>query len=648
LLKDNEAKKYLFKTNIRQNAFDGKLELDYNFITGIRNYKPANYDLFYQAFIQNPTQPVYDPTNITHGGYSSLPGIEYFNPVAMLNERDRNGKSNDLGQNVRATLNLLPGLKFINFISYEGSNWEETTYYTKYYPSRIGRDGEASIEKGETHDIQYESTLNYLKSFNLHNIQAVAGYTYQKYGFSNSYIANSGFDTDIFGPFNIGDGSALGEGQGSMNSEKETNTLISFFGRVMYNYDGKYLASASLRREGSSRFGKNNKWGSFPALSLGWRLNKESFLENVSWINDLKLRLGYGVTGNQDFPNYQSLWLFNAFGKFLYNNQWINSYQAVQNPNPGLKWERKKELDFGVDFSLFGNRLGGSIDYYYRTSVDLLYTYEVPVPPYTFRYLYTNVGTIANQGVELTLSGQPIKTSRFQWNTIFTFSKNINKLIKFSNDEFNVEYTEIGWLGGSIPQYSQIISEGESLGNFYGMEWIGVDENGNDKFGNLNVVGYPVPKVIGNAYPFCSIGWSNAFSYRKWSLNMSLRSNIGGKVLNMYRAYYENWQTLGLRNIVHTQLENPEFKGTATYSSKYVEDASFLKLDNISISYNPDIKIKYVRSFQLSLIAQDVLCITGYKGLDPEVKLSGLEPGIESLRYYPRTTSVSLGLNIGF
>lgn len=648
LLRDNEAKKYLFKTNIRQNALEGKLELDYNFIMGIRNYKPANYDLFYQAFIQNPTQPVYDPANLTFGGYSSLPGIEYYNPVAMLKERQRNGKSNDLGQNVKATLNLMPGLKWINFLSYEGSAWEETSYRTQYYPSRIGRNGEAEIANGGNQNLQYESMLNYARSFNKHNIQAVGGYSFQEFGSNSSYMINSGFDSDILGVNNISNGSALQEGQGEMDSNKESSRLISFFSRLMYNYDGRYLASASIRREGSSRFGTNNKWGSFPSVSLGWRLNNEAFLENAEWLNELKLRMGYGVTGNQDFDNYKSLILMGRAGKFYYNGGWINSYQPVSNPNPDLRWEKKQEMNIGTDFSLFRNRFGGAIDYYFRTSTDLLYTYEVAVPPYLFKELFTNVGTISNKGIELTLNAELIQRSNFKWKTIFTFSKNSNKLKKFSNEEFTNKYIDMGWIGGALPQYSQRIEEGESLGNFYGLLWTGLKEDGTDKYGNLNPVGFPIPTIIGNAYPFCSLGWSNTITYKNWNINMAFRSNIGGKVLNLYRAYYENWQTIGTRNIVQTQLENPEFTGNATYSSKYVEDASFLKLDNFSVGYDLKYKIRYIQSIRLSLVAQDVFCITGYKGLDPEVNLSGLEPGIERLSYYPRSTSFTFGLNVMF
>lgn len=337
-------------------------------------------------------------------------------------------------------------------------------------------------------------------------------------------------------------------------------------------------------------------------------------------------------------------------GKFYYNGEWINSYQPVSNPNPDLKWERKQELNMGIDFSVLKNRLGGTIDYYYRTSTNLLYTYNVAVPPYLYQELFTNVGTIRNQGVELTINGSPVMKNDFKWNTIFTFSTNSNKLIKFSNDEFTNKYIDIGWIGGAIPQNSQRIEEGKSLGTFFGPEWIKT-ENGYDIFKNANPIGKVNPEdwaAMGNAYPLFMIGWGNSFNYKNWDLNLTFRGNIGGRVLNLYRLYYENWQNIGTRNIVLSQLENPEFIGNAIYSSKYVEDATFLKLDNISLGYTVPVSIEYISSLRLSLSAQDVFCLTAYQGLDPEVNLGGLTPGIERLSYYPRTTSVTFGLNILF
>ncbi len=650
LLKDNQSNKYLFRSNIVQKLLGDIILFDYNLGYSMRNYKPANYDLFYQAFIRNPTSPVYDSGNTYTGGYTLLEGIDYYNPVAMLNERFREGKTTDANGNFRATLKIAESLKWINFISIEQSDWEDMSYKTKYYPSILGKGGEAEISNGKSSNLQYESTMNYLKSIKNHNIQAMIGYSFQEQQSNSSYIINSGFDTDIYGPHNISEGTALGEGTAEMGSSKESSRLISFFGSLMYNINEKYLLSASLRREGSSRFGINNKWGWFPAASLGWRIDEEDFMSQLYWIDDLKLRIGFGVTGNQDFANYKSLIMMGSAGKFYYNGEWINTYEPTSNPNPDLRWEKKQELNVGIDYTIFNKRLSGALEYYYRQSKDLLYSYNVPYPPYIFPVLYTNVGTIANQGVELTLNALVLSRGSFKWNSTFTFSKNSNKLVKFSNDEFTTKYVETGWLGGAFPLNALRIEEGKPLGTFYGPKWIGLNEDGLDLFKNPNPVGKVDPEdweAIGNAYPFCSLGWSSIFTYKQWDLNMAFRSDIGGEVLNMYRLYYENWQSLG-RNIVHTQYEKPEFKGIGQYSSKYVEDASFLKLDNLSVGYNIEINSKYISKIRLNITAQDVFTITGYKGLDPEVDLSGLQPGIEYLYYYPRTTSVTFGLNVAF
>jgi TonB-linked SusC/RagA family outer membrane protein len=537
----------------------------------------------------------------------------------------------------------------VNMFSDQQSDWEELTYRTKYYPSILGRGGEAEISNGKNNNLQYESTLNYASAFGKHNVQALLGYAFQQVETNTSYMVNSGFDSDLYGPNNIGAGTALGEGTAEMGSYREESRLISFFGRVMYNYDERYLLAGSLRREGSSRFGENNKWGWFPAISFGWRMNREKFLKDVDWVNNLKLRIGFGVTGNQDIGDYRSLILMGKAGKFYYDGEWINTYQPISNPNPDLKWENKYEYNLGVDYSFLKNRLGGSLDIYYRTSTDLLYTYNVPVPPYLYNQYFTNIGTISNMGIELTVNGVVMQRNNFQWTSIFTFSSNKNKLVKFSNEEFTNKRIDVGWLGGAFPLFSQRMEEGKPLGTFYGPVWLGVDENGYDNFKNANPVGKVNPEdwePIGNAYPFCTIGWSNVLTYKSWNLNFAIRSGIGGKVLNMYRLYYENWQSIGTRNIVKTQLENPEFIGNGQYSSKYVENATFVSLDNISLGYNFQVHCKYISKLQLSLTAQNVYTLTGYKGLYPEVNLSGLEPGIDRLSYYPRTTSIILGLNI--
>ena len=561
--------------------------------------------------------------------------------------------SDNLTASVRATLNILPveGLKWDNFFSYNNERYEGRTYRTQYYPSIIGQNGNAYISNSHSSDLQWESTMQYANTFGKHSVQAVLGYTWQQINYRDSSMENYGFDNDIFQTDNIGTGSALAQGMASMSSFRESSRYIAFFGRVMYNYDEKYLASVSLRRDGSTKFGKDNKWGWFPAVSLGWRLNRENWLKDAEWLDELKLRAGYGVTGNQDFSNYKSLLLMEPDGYFYYNGEWVNAYAPSSNANPDLGWEKKTEYNAGLDFAFFDNRLGGSIDYYYRLTTDLLYDYSVPVPPYDYETLFTNVGSISNSGIEITLYGTPVKGEKFEWNTTLTFAKNTNKLISFTNEEFqNGEY-KIGWINTPVGVYCQRLIEGESLGSFYGPEWAGVDpDTGNDELEG-SIAG-TVPEDdwvnLGSAYPDFTLGWSNSLRWGNFGLSATFRAQIGGKVFNNYRAEFENITGIGLKNIMASWLDDTTFTGPVTYSSKYLEDASFLKLDNVSLSYNIRFRNAYLKNIRVYLSAQNVFCLTGYKGVDPEVSLSGLNPGIESTTYYPRTRTFTLGATFTF
>ncbi|WP_225035273.1 SusC/RagA family TonB-linked outer membrane protein [Winogradskyella sp. SM1960] len=651
LMLRNESKRLLIKTNINQSFFDDVIKVSFNLTRGSRSYKPVSYDIFRQAFIQNPTQPVYDESNTEAGGYSFVSGLDYYNPVALLNERTREGVTNDIMANLRVTTKLAEFLTWDNFISEQTSEWEDNSYKSNYYPSALGVGGEAEISNGRSRDIQFESVLKFDKKIGDHNLGFIGGYSFQQNEYNSSYLGNTRFDSDTFLYNNIGAGLGLSEGNAYMGSYKGESRLIAFFGRATYNYKEKYLLSASMRREGSSKFGDNNKWGMFPAISVGWRINEEQFLKDVEWVDNLKFRVGYGVTGNQDFSPYQSLILLNRVGSLFYNQDWINSYGPGQNPNPDLRWEKKKEYNVGIDFSMFNQRFSGSLEYYKRKTEDLLWNFEVPVPPYLFNQLFTNVGTISNTGFEVTLNALIVNNSDFKWNTTFTASHNKNVLDKISNSEFTQTSYERGFVGGAVGVFTQRIEEGEELGSFYGPVWLGVNEDGVDVFKNQNPLG-EVDKSdwekIGNANPDAILGWSNSFTYKSWNLNLAMRAGIGGDVLNSYRLYYESWSGIGLRNVAHSQYENPEFTDNIKYSSKYIEDASFLKLDNITLSHDFKIKSKLISGLNAFGSVQNVFTITKYNGIDPEVNLGGIEPGIDALSYYPRTTSVSFGLNVKF
>ncbi len=648
LLKNNDGQNYLFKTNIHQEVLDGWMTFDYNLSYGKRKYEGTRTGIFRQAFLHNPTEPVYDETDTEHGGYYTVTSMDYYNPVAMLKERKSVYDVDRVSANGRATLNILSvkGLKWDNFVSWTMKNTRYTDYKTKYYPGEWGLNGSAEIDNSRASDLQYESTLQYSRHFDKHAVQAVLGYSFEEQIEDSSSLYNYDFDTDWFGVNNIGGGKALLSGNATMNSYKESNRYVAFFGRVMYNYDEKYIASISLRRDGSSRFGVNNKWGWFPAVSLGWRLTQEEFLKDVSWLEELKVRAGFGMTGNQDFDNYKSLFLVKTNGNFYYDGKWSTAYAPASNANPDLSWEKKSEFNTGIDFSVLDGRLSGTIDYYYRLTTDLLYNYTVPVPPYDYSTLFTNVGKINNSGVEITINAVPVQTKDVTWATTLTFAHNENKLVSFTNSEFSGQEYRIGWLNTPLGCYSQRLIEGESIGTFYGPEYDGLRSSGTIKVKQSTEKEWV---KLGNAYPFCDLGWSNNLNVGNFSLNATLRASIGGKAFNQMRAVYACINELGLKNVLSSWLDEPEYTGKAVYCSKYLEDASFLKLDNLSVSYNVPLRNRnFVKSLAFSLTGQNLFVLTPYTGVDPEVKRSGLTPGIEGLSYYPRTRVFTLGASIKF
>lgn len=647
LMQKNDSDKYLIKTNIHQKALEGWLEFDYNLSYVKRQYSGSRTGIFRQAFMHNPTEPIYDETDELNGGYFTIGGMDYYNPVAMLNERTSNTDVDHINANGRVTLNILPvkGLKWDNFVSYGVELYESRDYKTRYYPNETGLKGSGEISNSRSTDIQYESTLQYSNKFGKHSIQAVAGYAFQQLGYSSSYMYNYGFDVDYFQTNNMGAGSALKSGQAEISSSREGSRYVAFFGRLMYNYAEKYLASLSLRYDGSSRFGMNNKWAAFPAVSLGWRISQEDFLKDVAWIDELKLRAGFGMTGNQDFSNYQSIMRVKPEGSFYYNGQWTNSYVPASNANPDLQWEKKSEYNVGLDFAFLSGRLFGNIDYYYRYTSNLLYHYDVPVPPYDYDTYFTNVGEISNSGIEVTLGGIPVQTKNFEWNTNLVFSKNTNKLISFSNEEFQGQEYRTGWLNTPLGAYCQRLIEGQSIGAFYGPQFVGFKASGAQKLENESEADW---KYLGSAYPAFTLGWSNTFRYKNFSLSATLRGSFGGKVFNQMRAVHENINNLGLQNVLASWLDEPEYTGKVVYSDRYLEDATYIKLDNVTASYDFKFDSKYIKGLRLYLTGQNLFCITGYTGVDPEVALTGLTPGIEGTSYYPRTRVFTLGVNLKF
>lgn len=652
LIKKSDRQDLRGSINLEQGLLDNRLNISYKLNYSSRVAHPTDQYVVQQAVRRNPTEPIFDEADKVHGGYyTNTAPFQYYNPVAMLNESDVENRYRTFLGSVRASYKLLDCLTLSatgSFNQYSGSS---SSYKSKYYPQDAVRNGEASVNNYWNLTKLLDIEANFSKKFGDHSLQVLAGYSYSDNVYETSYMWNKNYDTDYFKWHNIGSGSGLQDGEASMSSSKESSKLIAFLGRAVYNYKEKYLLSASLRYEGSSRFGANHKWGLFPAVSVGWRISEENFMKGIKWLDDLKLRVGYGVTGNQDIANYQSLARLTTSGKFYYNGQWINSYGPASNKNDDLKWERKGEFNVGVDFSVLGGVITGTIDYYDRTTRDLLYTYAVPVPPNLYSRKFTNVGVIQNRGVEFTLGATPLRRENFVWTSTLTLAHNSNFLKSFSNSDYAMQYLEMGYIDTDFKQYTERIYEGQPIGNFYGPVFTGMDENGNATYKGVaagEAVNESVYEVIGNAYPDLTFGWGNNLKYKNWDLSFLFRGSIGNDVANIQRLFYEGYYYFGGKNILKSTLDSPDNAGQTTWSSHFVEDGSFLKLSNVTLSYTWKPNVSWLRSLRVYLTGENLLTITGYKGVDPEVSLNGLAPGIAWDSYYPAARTFLLGVNISF
>lgn len=641
---------------INQKEFNNRLSVDYSFNYTIEEKGYSDTWAMQQAFRYNPTAPVYDENNLVSGGYYMNSGpFEYYNPVAMLKESTNDGDNTYANGSINADMEIVKGVKVGGRYGIINQQYTNSYYRTRYYPIAIGTNGEAYKESGTFRQDLGELRAELSRQINKHNIQAFVGYSYQKEVRSNFWSRNKDFDTDLYSYNNLGAGYALATGNASMDSYKSQNQLIAYYGRVMYNYDSKYLLSGSVRREGSSRFGHDEKWGIFPAISVGWVISEENFMQELNFVNFLKLRVGYGITGNQEISNYQSLELLSTQGKMYYAGRWINTYGPASNPNPNLKWEQKAEIDVGFDFSILDSKFTGTLDFYNRKTSDLLWWYNVPVPPNLYGQTFDNVGEITNWGIEFMTNYKVIESSDFSWNTSANFSLNRNKVNSLSDESRGYELTRIdaGYIGTDIKTYTVRIEVDKPLGNFVGPVWEGYDPATGQSIykdidGSEDINLELDREVIGNAYPKFMLGWNNQFTYKNFDLSFFLRGAFGHDILNWHRMYYDNFQYFGSKNILAMALKYPDFSGAAEYSSRYVENGTYVKLDNITLGYTLKKDNPVFESMRIYVTGQQLLTFTSYKGVDPEISLSGLAPGVDNYSYYPRIKTYSLGVNITF
>ena len=665
IAKTTNRREIIAKLAAGQKALDGWLELQYDL-----SYMHYRNDYFCGDFknaaLLNPTYPVYDETS-PNGYFWRSEETGFVNPVENMNQKESYGSGNYFRGSVKATVNIKPvqGLKVSGFAALEEG--DNNSYW---YNSVINTDASGSEKAGRSTNTSFnklfEVTADWNRNFSGHSIAAVAGFSYQNFLYDGSSMSNKGFAApDVMKYYQLGNGDASKKYM-DISSERNSHTLIAMFARVNYNYKEKYLLSASIRREGSSRFGANHKWGWFPAVSAGWRISGEDFMQKASWVDDLKLRLGFGVTGNDLGSDLRSVELLSNGGTFWYNGAYVYTYTVSQNVNPELRWEKKYEYNLGIDYAFLKNRIYGSIDVYYRHTKDLLWDYEVPTPPYQYSTLLANAGKMDSFGVELSMSFVPVETKTVTWTTTPTISFNRNKITSLSDPSLGFNYTETtsGGVGenGIMNTDTQILVEGQAVGSFYGYKFFGINPttglwtyykpdkgDGQARYCDESTAVEGDRQVIGNAQPLFTYGWNNTVRVKNWDITLFLRGVVGNKILNVTRWAYGP-MSANNKNVFMKDINgaNTTLTQKAQFSDFYLEDGSYLKVDNLTVGYTiPFKENKYIQSLRLYLTGQNLLTLTKYSGMDPEVNTTSVwDSGIDYPSFYPPVATILFGLNL--
>lgn len=644
------------------------VKLNLNLVKGLHEHDISDPGYTYrQAIIRNPTAPVYKEDGSYHEDFAAL---QYYNPIAIQNEKTGINKSEYTRMTGNLTVEPIKGWQTNLMIATHRSTSNDN-YYTSqnYYTAQTSNlQGYAFREHYDDRTDYLELTSKYEASIGKHRINGLVGYSYQEYTWDKFNQANYNFPNDDFLWYAMGSGTALTDGKASMGSDKASSKLIGFFGRVSYGYDNRYNVLVSMRHEGSSKFGANNKWGNFPSVSLGWTLSNESFMKSLTWLNNLKIRAGFGITGVAPEDPYQSLTRYKYMSdSWWYDGKKWNQGMGVEaNPNPNLKWERTEEWNIGADFSVLNDRLSGSLDVYRKNTKDLLYDYVVPVPPNLVSTTLANAGNIRNTGWELMVNAIPIRNKNFEWNTTLTMNHNSTTLVSLSNELYqteNVLYT--GYASDPVTMETHRVDVGGKMGQFWGMKSVGITPEGiwlieDPRTGEAVEYSEQIKsdksyrQYLGSGLPKITLGWGNNFRYKGFDLSMQFSGQFGHKILNGQRMFYEN------NSIAYNRLKSAAdlVYGVAvlpktmpqTFLSYYLENGNYVKMDNLTFGYtlNPQMFNGWISNLRLYVTGDNLFCLTKYKGLDPELATDFMASGTDDRDKYPSIRSFTFGLSVTF
>lgn len=660
---------------VQTKALNNRLQLAFSVNASIRNSSTGptggnGQSVLDAMYYYSPLVPV---KNADGSWYGNTQISQNFNPVRMINEDRYDTKEKLLQGTAQATLHIIDGLDWNLNLSYQNQQYIYSNYNSSKteLPSVASRNGQADRSTLENTRKQMETYLNWNHTFaDAHKVGVMLGYSWEQADNNDGFgLKVYNFYNDNLTYHNLGVANNISIND-VISNNLSTLRMISFYGRVNYSYKSKYLLQATVRRDGSSAFGVNNRWGTFPSVSAAWRITEEEFMKNQSVFDDLKLRIGYGVSGNSlGFDAFYSRPIYGSTGWFTYvdANGTSSQYRilgATRNSNPDLKWETTGMFNIGVDFGFLNNRLTGTIEYYDKRTSDLIFDYAVSTNRYPYGWMTANVGDISNKGVEITINAIPVKTHNFTWSTTLNLSHNKNVVEKLSNDMYSVEYSDRANpdVGGYTSTQVQRIMEGAPLGQFYLYEWAGYDENGGSIFNDYDADGNLIGttdaptdedrRPHGSAQPKLTYGWNNDFTWKNWTLTAFFQGVAGNKIFNATRCYYNNVSLISNGKNVLAEVaegQNAHDSRAQAPSDRYLENGSYLRLSTLTLGYNFGKLGNWINNLRLYATCNNVFTITGYKGVDPEISLGGLEPGMDWRNTtYPRTRTFMVGVNVNF
>jgi len=657
VIKTSSLDRWIGRMNVEQKAFNDKLTVGFNLTNATTNKQFVRAEVYANMHKYLPTVSVFKPDGTY---FENTQNSNYYNPVAMLNNDLNFLKTINQLANITLKINIMPWLTYNASASLQTTENQNNQYSKAASTLHLSANGYAIRSEYTNKSTLAENYFTFDKTYGMHSVKVLAGYSWQEDkindGFQN---ANSNFISDdlLFNNLSLGsspDKVTTADRFGTATIQ--TLRIISFYSRLNYQLNNKYLLQATIRRDGSSAFGANHQWGTFPSASVGWKIINEPFMSNLKSVSDLKLRVGYGISGNSlGFDPMISRLKYGVTGTTYINGVQLQAVGVTQNENPDLKWESTAMANVGLDFGFLDNRITGTIEAYSKQTSDLIWNYPVSTTKYLYSSLIANVGKISNKGIELQINATPVKTHDFQWTTSFNISHNVNKVVSLSNDLFPT-FTEIRTAGiggkGQSGNPAQILKEGEPIGTFFVRQYAGRNVQGISLFYKANgdtskVVTVEDFKQSGNAQPKFMFGWNNTFTYKNFDFSFFLRGVSGNKILNATLASLNDVNNASNNNIPKFSLGEPATDINSFYNStRYIENGSYIRMDNATLGYNFKIRSAKIKSARLYITSNNLFVITKYRGIDPEINLGGIEPGIDNNNFYPKTRTFMLGINL--